>query len=273
MIEDLQRLAKQLGRAPLTTEYEHLGSYSLPVYRNEFGNWRDSLLAANIEPGTENRRKFSDSEISGELKRLGSLLGHSPSFTELKQHSIVSPDTFGRRVGRTDFKDHFHPPVSPDWNIDKVNPEDGAWIAGIVTGEGCFVINRTSTDFKVGLRADDKEVLEFIKATMDLPSEIRTYSNKLRRSRGELAGDESRMFCTNRQVARLRVVPFFNRFQLRGRKALDFAIYREAIEFLCKRDDEGRYRKRLTPQESAHINELSLRLKALRKDPTAFLKE
>lgn len=269
LIADLQRIANALGRTPLVSEYEHLGQFSVPTFRKTFGSWLDCLAAAGLQPGADHRHFFTDSDVRTELSRLTELLGHAPSWSEIKLHSSVSPDTFGRRLGKTNFTDPRNPPLNPDWSLDKIDPEIGGWVSGLVTGEGSFSLHKGNTSFHVVLRADDREILDFIRQTLDLPSEIGIYSNVKRRRLGQQVGDEARLFSSNRWVAKLRLLPFFEHFQLRGRKAMDFRIFAEAIRLLCKRDDEGRYRTHFTSAESEILVLLESQLKASRHDPTS----
>jgi len=48
LIEALQDLADELGRAPKTTEMAEQGPYSTSPYYNRFGNWDDALEAAGL---------------------------------------------------------------------------------------------------------------------------------------------------------------------------------------------------------------------------------
>ncbi len=272
MIDDICTVAKEIGRPPLITEYDKTGKYSPPPIRTEFGSWREAILACGLKPTELHRKLFSDNEINSEYSRLEVLLGHSPSWTEIRRESIVSVDTFDRRKGRSNFSVK-NPPLSPNWSLDKIDPEIGGWISGLVTGEGSFIIRKDGQlNFGVGLRADDQEILVFVKSVMDIPYPITIGSNAIRRSRGERVGDEARLWCHNRYTLRERVIPFFTRFPLRGRKALDFALFKEAVDCLSKHDsDESRYRSRFTPQEKEYLAELSASLKALRFDPTSCI--
>jgi len=274
LLDDLKRVARTLGRTPLTTEYERIGKYSTITVRKNFGSWREALEQAGLKPGQANRRLWSDSEVEKELARLTQFLGHAPSYTEIKRYGRISPDTFARRLGRSHFVDPRQPPLSHDWKLENVSVQDGAWISGLATGEGSFSVNNTgSVSFRIGLRADDVGILEFIREVMDFPQAIVKFSNAKRRAHGEKVGDEARLSISNRWVIRLRVIPFFDRFPLRGRKAMDFEIFKEAVNMLCLRDENGHFRQHFSEQEKTRLNELTNALKSLRVDPSVHAVE
>jgi hypothetical protein len=272
LIKDLQRVAQDLGRAPRMVEYAHFGKYNPITLSNKFEGWQNCLIAAGIEPVAYTKpNKWTDEDLQNELDRLTKLLGHPPAFSEIKKFSKISPTTFEIRLGSCNFVDvdPSTPKLSSDWSIDKVLPEDGAWIAGFVAGEGCFIVSKTGgISFGISLRADDADVLESIRQIMGLPFPISVYSNASRRAQGQRAGDEVRLYCRNRQVCRARIIPFFDRFPIRSKKQLDFLIFKEAVLFLCQRDDNGRYKKRFTNDEKEYITNLANKLQALRFDPT-----
>jgi hypothetical protein len=110
--------------------------------------------------------------------------------------------------------------------------EDGYWLAGLVDGEGCFFAHAWhpstrphSTNIQiqmtVGLRADDKPVLEHRQAITGL---------------GRLHFIRQGAACrwqwtVIRKKERLVLVEIFDQYPLRSKKAADYAIWRElAIE-------------------------------------------
>jgi hypothetical protein len=268
LLEDLRRVAKEIGHTPLVTEYDRLGNFSPSTVRNWLGSWPNALEKAGLAPTGLHRHFWSDQDLQGEIDRLEAELGRPPNFTDIKKLSNISPGTFMRRLGKTCFKDPRFPPIDPNWKLDEVPPEYGAWISGFCAGECSFIVNRGAVEFRVRLRNDDSDILEFIRQTMDLPHPVRPYSNAKRRAKGERAGDECRLSVPNRWTCKLRVIPFFRRFPLRGRKALDFAIFAEAVEFLCARDDAGRFHKRFSAEEEAVLMSLTERIMSLRRGPS-----
>lgn len=273
LIDDIVRVYNELGKAPLVTEYERFGHFSISKARTEFGSWRNTLLSCGINPSSDNRKINSDSDIVNELNRLSELLGRNPSYKDIKENSKISPDTFSRRLGSSNFKNpkDVLDLLDKNWDVNSIPNEHGYFISGFTTGEGCFTISNTgSTSFRIGLRIDDIEILEFIRNTMNLPVEIYVYSNSTRRSQGQKAGDEARLVINNRWIIKERVIPFFDKFNLIGRKLLDYEIFKSGILFLCNRTDNGMNRKRFTESEKQYLNELVNKLKSIRKEESCF---
>jgi hypothetical protein len=102
---------------------------------------------------------------------------------------------------------------------------------------------------------------------LDLPQNVGTYSNQYRRDKGQVVGDEARLNCANRWVNKLRIIPFFDRFPLRGRKQLDYKLFKECVEFMTQRDLDNRYHKRLDEHEKSFIEKVYRDLQALRTCP------
>lgn len=270
LISDIQYVASELNRAPLISEYDRLGKYTSVTVRKYFGSWLTAIEECGL-PATEKHRHFySDEQIQASIDALTLQLGRPPSYTDIKEYMSISPDTIMRRVGKTCFSDPTKPPIDPSWNLDSISPTDGYWISGLTTGEGCFIITQNGgTEFRIGLRADDIEILNYIQTIMDIPQKVGIYSNQTRRNKGQVVGDEARLHSPNRWVNKLRIVPFFERFPLRGRKQLDFEIFKTCVEFMSQRDTDGRHGKRLTEHEKDFIANARKSLANLRKDPTS----
>ena len=273
LIKDLQRVAKKLNRSPLVTEYENLGKYSSITIRKEFGSWSNAIKSIGLNLSPKHRVFWENKDLQDELIRLETMLGHKPAYRELKKYSKISPDTFARRIGKSDFTDPMNPTLSTDWDVNLIPEDTGNWISGFTTGEGCFVFGNGNATFSISQRSDDIDILITIGKIMDLPSYPREYSNQYRRNKGEKAGDDARLFTSNRWVIYKRVIPFFTRFPLKGRKALEFNVFKEAIEFMCQRDKDGRHKKRYTKDEKEKISQYAKAIKSLRHDPTSLLKD
>ncbi len=271
LIADLQRVAHGLGYAPLTSEYDRLGNFSTITIRKHLGSWKDALMIAGLTITPSHRDRWSDRDLHDEVQRVSNLVGHSPSWTEFKQHSNISTDTLNRRLGRSLYIKDAPLLLTEDWSIGKIEPEIGAWIAGLTTGEGTFIIRRNLVTFGLCLRADDREILEFIKCIMDIPNPVLILSNQTRRNKGQLAGDEARLITCNKPAIIFRVIPFFDRFELRGRKKLDFQLFREASFFLYQRQLNGKFHARFSDDEKNFMDSIVASLKKLRHDPTSIL--
>jgi HNH endonuclease/Homing endonuclease associated repeat len=100
IILDLQRVALDLNSNVVTSaQYEELGKYSYPTIQERFGNWRNFVLKANLDP-TDHVSFIPDKDLFAEIERIWIALGKQPTTTEMKKGiSKYSLDTFSRRFG------------------------------------------------------------------------------------------------------------------------------------------------------------------------------
>lgn len=114
-----------------------------------------------------------------------------------------------------------------------VDPAFGHWLAGFIDGEGCFAINcsqsgtahrRVQIKFVLDLRADDRPIVEEIRARTGIKGSIRhreSYGDGNRRAqvswhvnaRGDLA----------------RLVQLLDTYPLRAKKRRDYEIWKRAV--------------------------------------------
>lgn len=122
-----------------------------------------------------------------------------------------------------------------------MNKLPGNYIAGFVDGEGCFSlkyridkkINKGNgkmrqyfywgVEFAIVLRADDFLILEQIKTSL----ECGNITNARR-------GEQVRYSVQNTRDVINKVIPFFNKYQLRAKKSNDFALWSEAVVIINK---------------------------------------
>lgn len=113
----------------------------------------------------------------------------------------------------------------------------GDYIAGFVDGEGCFALkfrrdvrhDRNGTpeylywgiEFAIVLREDDREILEKIKTTLGCGNFSSTHGS-------------IRYSVTRFDDLLYKVVPFFEKYELRAKKAHDFKLWKEALVLLHK---------------------------------------
>ncbi|WP_229126580.1 HNH endonuclease [Halapricum desulfuricans] len=96
IIEELRRVAEQKGRTPMQPEIEEETEFTAGAVQSTFGNWREGLHEAGLEPLNHS---YSEDELIDELQRVAEMLGHSPSVMEIKRHGEVSPATVKRQFG------------------------------------------------------------------------------------------------------------------------------------------------------------------------------
>ena len=111
-----------------------------------------------------------------------------------------------------------------------MRPEDGHWLAGLIDGEGSFIAHlfRPATRPKslnvqiqmvVGLRADDKSVLEHCQGVTGLGK--LNYIKQNERHRW--------LWMVTRKADCQALVEILDRHPLRSKKSRDFAIWREIV--------------------------------------------
>lgn len=143
----------------------------------------------------------------------------------------------------------------------------GDYIAGFVDGEGCFALkfrrdirherkNKPvyfywDIEFVIALREDDREILQKIKSTLGC--------GKINISR---KGQEVRYAVNNINDLAEKIVPLFNKYQLRAKKKHDFSLWKEAVE-IFKRNQRLRLNRRPGDKYFHKINWNSEDLKRL----------
>lgn len=115
----------------------------------------------------------------------------------------------------------------------------GHWLSGFTDGEGCFGLkwhsgNRRRTipwaDFQIVLRLDDRPVLKLIQSFLGCGS---IFENARKaRTPGECPIAQFRILKI-KSLAGV-VVPHFDRYPLRAKKARDFVLWRTAVLLLAR---------------------------------------
>lgn len=96
-LDDLRRLADELGRAPRLEDVDERGEYSTASYGRRFESWPDALTSAGLDPDTRNADKLE--AFLDEIRRLGEELGRTPRSMDLKEHSEYSVGQYGYHFG------------------------------------------------------------------------------------------------------------------------------------------------------------------------------
>lgn len=115
------------------------------------------------------------------------------------------------------------------------------YIAGFVDGEGCFSISiykhkerRFGLDvklvFEIELRADDREILERLKRTLDC-GEIYILNYKKYKWHPHVKFKVGSL-----NDLRNKIIPFFNRYRLQAKKKKSFEIFCQAVEIMSSKD-------------------------------------
>jgi hypothetical protein len=149
----------------------------------------------------------------------------------------------------------------------------GHYLAGLVDGEGCFVL-RTNTRngargksvvcwaaFNIALRADDYEILELTRSFLQCGH---VYYCPRKRNRENEKPTMVFSVTRNRELLS-KVVQHFDRFPLRAKKAKAYDIWKEGAVFLMARNDGAP--KKWSPEEFACFDAIRERLENQRAFP------
>ena len=157
-----------------------------------------------------------------------------------------------------------------DRRYDKaVEKLPGDYIAGFVDGEGCFALKFRrdirykrkgqpvyfywDIEFAILLRGDDRELLERIMATLDC-GRISMDQRGAARYAVNVINDLSE-----------KIVPFFMKYHLHGKKRHDFELWREALVIFKKnyhpgpriKKGERKFKKAMqNPEDVKHLQEI-----------------
>ena len=150
----------------------------------------------------------------------------------------------------------------------------GDYIAGFVDGEGCFALkfrrdikyHRPNTpvyfswdiEFAIGLRSDDKELLKKIQVALECGN-ISVNRRGMARYSVQRIGDLTS-----------KIVPFFDKYQLHGKKQFDYKLWKEAVEIFGRnqrtavniRKGERRFHKtEWDPKDIKRLGEIQREMK------------
>lgn len=126
--------------------------------------------------------------------------------------------------------------------IDTEKVAFGHWLSGFVDGEGCFgiycyrkgkvksFVGLLSFEFAIQLREDDRAILEEIRDYLGCGTVGMTSKAKARKNGMTNARDQVKFTCRDLESLRGKIVPHFERFPLRGKKAGDFEIWKRALD-------------------------------------------
>lgn len=97
ILDDIRRVADELGKPPTAKEMVEHGEYSQRVCQNKFGSWNEALRAAGYSPNRKYR--LTDQDLLDEINRLTEKLGRPPSSGEMNQAGKFHKCTYFERFG------------------------------------------------------------------------------------------------------------------------------------------------------------------------------
>lgn len=96
-LEDLKSVAKELGRAPTTLEYNERGKYSEQPFYDRYGSWTNAIKQIGLEP--PKLYNISDKKLTKDINRVAAKIGHAPSQSEYEHHGEYGVNTHIQRQG------------------------------------------------------------------------------------------------------------------------------------------------------------------------------
>lgn len=91
LVQDIRRVADDLGRTPTAKQYDDLGSYSRHPINRHFGSWNEAVRASGLEVNKEHG--LPDEQLLQDLRLVAFELGYTPSWREYIEHGSHSPFT------------------------------------------------------------------------------------------------------------------------------------------------------------------------------------
>jgi DNA-directed RNA polymerase specialized sigma subunit len=98
IIEELHRVATQIGHSPSRNEWRELGGISAKAVQTHFGSWNEGLRAANLETTTQ--QTATEEDVIEAIQNLAAELGRPPKAKEMEQHGAWSVKVAQRCFGR-----------------------------------------------------------------------------------------------------------------------------------------------------------------------------
>jgi len=97
LIEEVNRLAKELGRTPRSEDMAELGRYSPRPYDAKFGCWNAAVRQAGHVP--TGKWRVSEDELRDEIHRLHEVTDRIPTLEDLEQQGEYGPKPYYRVFG------------------------------------------------------------------------------------------------------------------------------------------------------------------------------
>lgn len=93
LIEELQRLADDLGETPTAADMDDNGAYSHGTYVTRFGTWNQAVETAGLTPNTGRGDHVSDEALLDDLKHVAETVERTPTIGDMETHGYHNPST------------------------------------------------------------------------------------------------------------------------------------------------------------------------------------
>jgi len=93
LIEEITRLADDLGRVPSSADMKQCGKFSANIYFKRFESWTDAVSQAGYSPH-EKITKIPRQDLIAEIQRLHDKLGKTPSQRDMIEQGEYSAEPY-----------------------------------------------------------------------------------------------------------------------------------------------------------------------------------
>ncbi len=97
LLNELRRVAEQLGKPPTQRQFKKFGKASCKVYEDRFGSWNAALKKAGLS--VLKRVDIPNEDLFIAIDELWTKLGRQPTFDEMRHSGGFSPSTYQKRFG------------------------------------------------------------------------------------------------------------------------------------------------------------------------------
>lgn len=97
LLDELHRLAEELGRTPTRNAMNEHGAYSRTPYDTEFGSWNAALAVAGFD--VNKPVKLDREDLLAELQRVADEIDTSPTMDEMRETGRYSDRAYKREFG------------------------------------------------------------------------------------------------------------------------------------------------------------------------------
>lgn len=99
LIDELHRLADELGKTPSQQDMKEHGKYSFNVYHARFGSWNAAIELIDLEPNTKSSHRIPTETLLDALHRLADERGKTPTEREMDKFGDHAASTYRERFG------------------------------------------------------------------------------------------------------------------------------------------------------------------------------
>ncbi len=97
LLNELRRVAEQLGKPPTKKQFAKLGRASSKVYANRFGSWNNALKQAGL--AIQRVLNIPEGELLAEIEKVWDQIGRQPKWKEMNRLGRFTSTTYRNRFG------------------------------------------------------------------------------------------------------------------------------------------------------------------------------